>query len=292
LSALGLPAELPRIWSDALAQLGVLGERRGPVIDTAAGVVSAGSETSTAYGRSMETPGLADVAAVLADPSRSTMCLALLDGRAWTVGELARAGRLAPSTATEHVNRLRTAAFVQTLRQGRHTYVRISDPRVAELVERIAEHSRPPAQRGLRATLRAERLSHARTCYDHLAGRLGVRLRDGMIAARLLDTSGGLALTAAGRSVFAALEVTLPAATGRAFLRDCLDWTERREHLAGGAAAALLNRCLSAGWLKRFPDRAIRVLPAAREPFGELGVQVQDFTDQRERKHHSSAGVR
>jgi len=240
----------------------------------------------------MDTLGLAEVAAVLADPSRSTMCLALLDGRAWTVGELARTCRIAPSTASEHVNRLRTAGFVQTLRQGRHRYVRIADARVAELVERMAEHSRPPDRRGLRASIRAERLSHARTCYDHLAGRLGVRLRDGLLAAGLLDASGGLALTAAGHQVFSALAVQMPAATGRPLLRDCLDWTERREHLAGTVPAALLERCLAAGWLVRSADRVIRVLPAAVEPFGRLGVQVQDLVGPRDEQNLRTAGAR
>jgi DNA-binding transcriptional ArsR family regulator len=240
----------------------------------------------------MDTLGLAEVAAVLADPSRSTMCLVLLDGRAWTVGELARACQIAPSTASEHVNRLQTAGFVQTLKQGRHLYVRIADPRVAELVERMAEHSRPPDRRGLRASMRAERLSHARTCYDHLAGQLGVRLRDGLLAAALLDASGGLALTAAGHRAFSALDVAMPAETGRAVLRDCLDWTERREHLAGTAAAALLDRCLAAGWLRRSPDRAIRVLPSAVEPFRQLGVQVDDLVKQHHGQDERTAGAR
>jgi DNA-binding transcriptional ArsR family regulator len=136
----------------------------------------------------METLRLAEVAAVLAHPSRATMCLALIDGRAWTVGELAHAAEIAPSTATEHVHKLIDAGFVETVRQGRHHYVRIGEPRVAELIERMAEHAEHRQPRGLRSSLRADRLAMARTCYDHLAGRLGVALRDGMIGTGLIDT--------------------------------------------------------------------------------------------------------
>jgi DNA-binding transcriptional ArsR family regulator len=140
----------------------------------------------------METVRLADVAAVLADPSRATMCLALLDGRAWTVGELAATARVAPSTASEHVTRLLDAGFVTGTRQGRHRYVRLTDARVAELVERLAEHAEHTTPAGLRSSVRARRLAAARTCYDHLAGRLGVDLRDGMLRTGLLDTANGL----------------------------------------------------------------------------------------------------
>lgn len=223
----------------------------------------------------MQTVAIAEVAAVVAEPARATMCLALLDGRAWTVGELARAAGIAPSTASEHVTKLIRAGFVETLRQGRHRYVRIADPRVAELIERLAEHAEQRPQVGLRASVRARRLATARTCYDHLAGKLGVLLRDGMIARELLDTSAGLAITPAGQQVLTTLGVRAPRPTGRPLLRDCLDWTERREHLGGAVAAALLDRAIAAAWLDRGADRSVRVRPAAREPLAALGVDVE-----------------
>ncbi len=218
---------------------------------------------------------LADVAAVLADPSRATMCLALLDGRAWTVGELARAAGVAPSTASEHVGVLAGAGFVRTLRQGRHRYVRLEGPDVAELVERLGEFAGTEAPRGLRADVRARRLAQARTCYDHLAGRLGVALRDGMLATGLIDDTDGLRVTRAGRTVLAELGVDLTPRTRRPLLKDCLDWTERREHLGGALPAALLDRALSAGWLTRDAHRAIRVNPGARPAFERLGVDAR-----------------
>jgi len=231
----------------------------------------------------METIALAEVAAVLADPSRATMCLVLLDGRAWTVGELAKAAGIALSTASEHVSRLAGAGFVARVKQGRASYVRIADPRVAELIEHLAQHAvtsgAPPRAAGhrpvtgLKSTLRARRLGFARTCYDHLAGELGVALREGMLGTGLLDTADGLALTPRGRAVLADLGV--PVAAGRRpLLRDCLDWTERRDHLAGALPAALLDRAVDAGWVARGGHRAVKVLPAAGEPFAALGVDL------------------
>jgi DNA-binding transcriptional ArsR family regulator len=222
----------------------------------------------------METVALAKVASVLADPSRATMCMALLDGRAWTVGELARAARVRPSTASEHIAALRTAGFVSGVRQGRHSYVRIAGPQVAELIEHLAQHAEHRPATGLRQTMRAQRLAFARTCYDHLAGTLGVAVRDGMLRRRLVDDSSGLVLTPHGREVLTGLGVRVPSGTRRPLLRDCLDWTERREHLAGAVPAALLSRALDAGWLTRDPHRGVHVRPGCAEPFTELGVDL------------------
>jgi DNA-binding transcriptional ArsR family regulator len=225
----------------------------------------------------VETLQLADVAAVIADPSRATMCLALLDGRAWTVGELATAARIAPSTATEHIRRLSTAGFVTTVRQGRHHYVRLADQRVAELIERLSEHATHTPPRTLRSSLRARRLAHARTCYDHLAGRLGVALRDGMLNTGLVDRSDGLVLTPTGRDTLTDLGITIPTSHRRPQLKECLDWTERREHLSGAVPTALLSHAVDADWLHRDPDRAVHIHPAAEQPLARLGVDIADL---------------
>lgn len=227
----------------------------------------------------METIQLAEVAAVLADPSRATMCLAMIDGRAWTVGELATTAGIAPSTASEHVRRLADAGFVQTVRQGRHHYIRLADRRVAELVERLAEHAahRPP--RSLTASLRVRRLAYARTCYDHLAGRLGVALRDGMLRTGLVKTAGGIALTGAGQEVLAQLGVEIPQ-DSRPALKECLDWTERREHFSGTVPTALLARAVAAGWLDRGTGRVVKVPDSAEKPLALLGVSLAEVVDQ------------
>jgi DNA-binding transcriptional ArsR family regulator len=222
----------------------------------------------------METIGLAEVAGVLADPSRATMCLALLDGRAWTVGELAKAAGIALSTASEHVTRLVDARFVERVKQGRTSFVRIADPRVAELIEHLAQHAEHRPPRGLRSSLRARRLGFARTCYDHLAGVVGVAVRDGMLAEGLIDRDAGLTLTDRGRDVLGELGVETAQRGRRPLLRECLDWTERREHLAGALPAALLARAIEAGWVSRSHDRAIKLGPAADKPFAALGVDL------------------
>lgn len=240
--------------------------------------VSARAETSSAYREVVRIIALAELAAVLAEPARATMCLALIDGRAWTVGELARAASVAPSTGTAHVARLIDAGFVESVRQGRHHYVRIADHRVAELIEALAEHAEHRPRPGLRSSLRAERLAAARTCYDHLAGRLGVQLRTGMIRLGLLDDTAGLAVTEAGQQVLDSLGVPRPRRSSRPLLRDCLDWTERREHLGGALAAAILDRALHAHWVIRTETRAIRLRPSAAEPFAALGVDLDEVT--------------
>lgn len=160
------------------------------------------------------------------------------------------------------------------MKQGRHAYVRIADPRVAELIEHLAQHAEHRSPAGLRASLRVQRLSFARSCYDHLAGTLGVALHDGLVASGLVDTADGLALTPAGRDVFAGLGVAVPEKPRRPLLRDCLDWTESRDHLAGAVPAAFLARAVEAGWVTRDRQRAVRVLAAAQAPFAALGVDL------------------
>lgn len=220
---------------------------------------------------------LAEVAAVLAEPARATMCLALIDGRAWTVGELAKAAGVAPSTGSEHVTKLVDAGFVQSLRQGRHHYIRIVDPNVADLIERLSQHDPHPDAHPhptLRSSLAARRLATARTCYDHLAGRLGVALRAGMIRRGLLDTTAGLTLTPAGTQTLTSLGIPLPTPRTRPLLRDCLDWTERTEHLAGALPAALLHHAIAQNWLHRNEDRSVRLTSAAEAPLAHLGVDL------------------
>lgn len=224
-----------------------------------------------------ETIRLAEVAAVLADPSRATMCLAMIDGRAWTVGELARMASVAPSTASEHVRRLTDAGFARTVRQGRHNYVRLADQRVAELIERLSEHAEHSPPRTLRSSLRAKRLAYARTCYDHLAGRLGVALHDGMVRTGLVDRADGLVLTPAGHDALAELGVEIPHGR-RPALKECLDWTERREHLSGAVPTALLARAVEDGWLDRAADRTVRVTDDAEKPLARLGVTLADVS--------------
>ncbi|MGC4816336.1 ArsR/SmtB family transcription factor [Micromonospora sp. DT63] len=221
--------------------------------------------------------GMAELAALLADGTRAGICLALLDGRAWTAGELARRAGVAPSTASEHLTRLVRGGLLVEERQGRHRYLRLAGPSVAQLIEDLAGHApAPPAPTtSLRAAGASAALAYARTCYDHLAGRLGVLLYDALLADGRLDRSSGLALTPDGWAWAAGLGVPVDVlrAARRPVVRDCLDWTERRPHLAGALGAALRRRFAELGWITQGTGRAVRLTPIGRAALaGSLGV--------------------
>jgi DNA-binding transcriptional ArsR family regulator len=234
---------------------------------------------------------LASLAGLLADSTRAAFCLALLDGRAWTAGELARHAGVAPSTASEHLDRLIAGGLLAEERQGRHRYVRLAGSRVAELIEDLTAHLDPagktPAGNGpagqapagerprtLRAVTASAALARGRTCYDHLAGRLGVAVTDAMTGAGLLEQSSGFGLTADGVGWLGATLGVKPATlatTRRPLARGCLDWTERRPHLAGVAGARLCQHFLDRGWIVRVSrSRAVRVSPAGETALRDL----------------------
>ncbi|MEQ4304052.1 winged helix-turn-helix domain-containing protein [Plantactinospora sp. B6F1] len=219
---------------------------------------------------------LASLAGLLADETRAAICLALLDGRAWTAGELAAHTRVAPSTATGHLHRLVDGGLLVQRRQGRHRYVQLADPSVAHLLESLVAglDLRPAPPRGLRAATASAALRRGRTCYDHLAGRLGVAVTDAMTGAGLLDQRGGFALTPAGLGWLTETLGVRPAALrsgNRPLARGCLDWTERRQHLAGSAGARLCETFLGNGWIARIGSgRAVRPTPSGRAALRDL----------------------
>ncbi|WP_327706815.1 winged helix-turn-helix domain-containing protein [Streptomyces decoyicus] len=221
-------------------------------------------------------PDLAFVARLLADGTRAGFCLALLDGRAWTATELARHMGVAASTATEHLNVLVRGNLLAEERQGRHRYVRLADPQVAELIENLAAMAphRTPPPRSLSAAGRRQALAHARTCYDHLAGTVGVAITDAMTERGFLGWDHGLRLTGDGETWLGGLGITVPAGTRRPSVRSCLDWTERRPHLAGAVGAALCRHAFDAGWITRIgTTRAVAVTDGGRRALhGLLGL--------------------
>jgi DNA-binding transcriptional ArsR family regulator len=224
---------------------------------------------------------MARFASVLADRSRADMCLALMDGRAWTAGELARHAGIAAPTASEHLNQLVQAGVLTEQRQGRHRYLRLAGPEIAQLLEDMAAAAgRPAPARSLRTVRAAAGLAAARTCYDHLAGRLGVGLFDALTSRGLIDVSSGLVLTAAGRSWFTDLAGpdALRPPTSRPLLRACVDWTERRPHLAGALGAVLHRELAARSWVRRLPgSRAVRLTPAGELALSELlGLELSD----------------
>ncbi|MEV0786187.1 winged helix-turn-helix domain-containing protein [Streptomyces sp. NPDC050423] len=223
-------------------------------------------------------PRLAALAGLLADETRATFCLALLDGRAWTAGELARHASVAPSTASEHLGRLVAGGLLAEERQGRHRYLRLAGEQVAHLVEELAGREAPGTAappRTLGAAGADSAMARGRTCYDHLAGRIGLAITDAMTVRGLLRQDTGFALTDAGLDWFGALGIALETGSRRPLVRSCLDWTERRPHLAGAAGAALCRHVLEAGWCVRIGSgRAVRATPdGERALAARLGIE-------------------
>ncbi len=203
-----------------------------------------------------DTPGLAEVAALIGDRARAEMLLGLMDGRALTATELARLARVAKPTASSHLARLLGARLVAVERQGRHRYYRLRSHQVAAALESLQALA-PSAGAAVRPGPADLALRTARACYDHLAGEFGVLLYDSMLRRGLLaeEAPGGqrLGLTAEGARFAAGLGVDLETLRQgrRPLCLPCLDWSERRHHLAGALGAALLGRFLSLGWARR-----------------------------------------
>ncbi|MEU9073854.1 winged helix-turn-helix domain-containing protein [Kitasatospora sp. NPDC048538] len=226
---------------------------------------------------------LARFAALLADPTRAAFCTALLDGRAWTAGELARHAGVAPSTASEHLSRLIEGGLLAEERQGRHRYVRLADQTVATLIEDLTAFAErgAPAPRTLREATRLSAEARARTCYDHLAGRLGVAVADALLDRGLLADEAGLTVTEHGRAWLAEQAIELPPRAGRRgarpVVRSCLDWTERRTHVGGALGAALCRTALDRAWVERIGSgRALRVTPSGTRALHDLlGVRPE-----------------
>lgn len=212
---------------------------------------------------------MAEIAALVGDPARANMLAALIDGRALPAGELAFLGRVSPQTASGHLARLAAANLIVCNRQGRHRYYRLATPQVARMLESIMSVAAQSVTRYRPPSRDEAALRFARTCYDHLAGRLGVAVADRLVERKLvvLGEDGGL-LTDAGKAFFESFGLDLTNSKRRVFCRPCLDWSERRPHIAGAVGAALTTRLLELGWIARMRDsRAVSLTQA-----GEAGL--------------------
>jgi DNA-binding transcriptional ArsR family regulator len=213
--------------------------------------------------------GEADVAAaaaLLAEPARAALVVALTEDEALPASELAARAGVAPSTASEHLRRLVVGGFLVSRKNGRHRYFSLADPAVADAVEALAIVAPQPPVRSLREATKTELIRSARTCYDHLAGRLGVEL-----AARLEEQkvvvrrNGGYELgpNAEARCTELGIDLAELQAQRRPVVRGCLDWSERELHVAGALGAALASRFLELGWIKRREgNRSVEVVDA------------------------------
>ena len=221
---------------------------------------------------------LAALGSVLGERARARMLLALGDGRALPAGVLASEAGVAASTASEHLGRLVDAGLLSVLPQGRHRYYRLAGPEVAELIEALARVAPAAPVRSLREGTRAHAIRSARTCYDHLAGRLGVGVMQALIADGAITGGDGVhrfdgddrlsaqghdvdyRLTRAGARKLAALGIEEPQSLP---LRYCVDWTEQAHHLSGPLGRALATRLLDLGWIRRADrGRAVHVTDA------------------------------
>jgi DNA-binding transcriptional ArsR family regulator len=226
------------------------------------------------------TPPISEVAALVGNPARANVLLALLDGRALTAGELAYAAGVSPQTTSGHLAKLTEARLLILAKQGRHSYYRLASPVVGRMLEglmAVAVDGPPRYQPRWRGN---DELRMARTCYDHLAGRLGVALADALAARDhvVLTEDGGM-VTPAGEEFFLGfgIDVRQIGHGRRAFCRPCLDWSERRSHLAGAVGAAVAARCFELGWVSHIRDqRALKILPKGVRGFADLfGIELQ-----------------
>lgn len=213
---------------------------------------------------------IAAVAALIGDPARANMLSALMGGQALTAGELARHAGVTAQTTSGHLARMADAELVVPQKQGRHRYYRLASPEVARVIEALSVLAAEGPKRHHPVGPRDEALRRARTCYDHIAGRLGLALADSMQeCGHIVLADGAGILTPAGTRFLAEFGMDLGSSpTRRPLCRTCLDWSERRPHLAGRLGAALLTRLLDLKWIARTPDsRALRITKA-----GESGL--------------------
>jgi len=221
------------------------------------------------------------IASLIGEKSRAIMLWNLLDGRAYTATELAIAADLSFQSASNHLSQLVNARLLITQKQGRHKYFRFANDRVAQAIENIAglmpvsSFSKPADHSNLPG------IKYARTCYDHLAGRIGVQLTHSLLQHKLLIAySDRYEVSTAGNKWFESLDIDIAATQkqNRKFAYPCLDWSERRYHIAGSLAAALLDKMLSSDWIRRTKNsRAIIITGKGEKKLQELKIGADYF---------------
>jgi DNA-binding transcriptional ArsR family regulator len=222
----------------------------------------------------------AEIAALAGDPARVGMLHALMDGRALTATELAKVAGIAPQTASGHLARMTAVGVISVEKQGRHRYHRLAAPSVARMLESIMHVAAElePGRNGLSVGPKDAALRKARTCYDHFAGQLGVAIADALIEQGYVElTSDAGIVTDAGLEFLGRIGVdTEPLLarrtkrSGRVLCRPCLDWSERRTHLAGVVGATICSHSLVAGWTRHMAGtRAVLITPKGERIFRE-----------------------
>jgi DNA-binding transcriptional ArsR family regulator len=213
-------------------------------------------------------PDIAMVAALVGDPARANMLTALMTGRALTASELAHQAGITPQTASSHLAKLEAGGMIEPEKQGRHRYYRLTDPDVAGVLEGLAGLAARAGHMRVRTGPKDPELRRARICYDHLAGDLGVQMLDSLKKQRLVRHSKQtIELTAeGGRFLAKTLQISAEALAHprRPVCKACLDWSERRHHLAGTLGAALMARFTELKWAARDETPGSRVVNFSR----------------------------
>lgn len=225
----------------------------------------------------LDAPDIASIAALMGDSTRAAIITALMDGQAHTATELALEGGVTPSTASSHLARLTEGGLLEIVKQGRHRYYRIASPDVSSAIEGLMSIAPKRAGRPVRGGNRDEALRRARVCYDHLAGEMGVRLLDRLRAERYISGSDeSVSLTNEGEAWCEHVGVDLVRLRDhrRRLCRECLDWSQRRMHLAGALGAALLERMFELRLARR--ERGSRAVTLSSR--GERFVEYLDVT--------------
>jgi DNA-binding transcriptional ArsR family regulator len=221
-----------------------------------------------------EGPDVAGLGALIGDPARANILSALMAGKALTAGELALEAGVTPATTSSHLKKLVDARLLVVEIQGRHRYYRLAGPEVAEAVEAIMGLAARVGRLRSKPGPKDPALRLARCCYDHLAGEAGALLYDALVRdGYVVATSDGIGLSPSGRAHFIAegVDVNALEAKPRPLCRACMDWSERRHHLAGSLGAALLQMFIARGWVRRDKDsRVVRFISTGRSAFDKF----------------------
>ena len=213
-------------------------------------------------------PDISMIASLVGDPARANMLTALMSGRALTASELAQEAGITPQTASSHLAKLEAGGLIEPEKQGRHRYYRLTGPDVGQVLEGLAELAARAGHMRVRTGPKDPALRRARICYDHLAGDLGVQMLDHLRKQRLVrQTKEAIELTGEGRRFFAEslqIDADSLAHPRRPVCKACLDWSERRHHLAGTLGAAIMTRFTELNWAARDPTPGSRVVNFTR----------------------------
>ena len=217
-------------------------------------------------------PIISRVAALIGDPARANILVALMDGRALTVTELAQAAGVTVQTASGHLAKLSDAMLTTTEKQGRHRYIRLSGPDIAQVLEGLMGLAERTGAVPVRAGPRDMALRTARMCYDHLAGERGVELYDLMIRKGLIGVGRALSITNMGCNFFSDFGIDIAALSvrRRPVCLACLDWSERRHHLGGALGASIFNAFVERNWARRQSGRVVELSAGAIGKFEAL----------------------